>query len=473
MTVMRIAVLAAGLTAVAGPRPATAQERCSLRIDAPLSTSVGSPGGEGAYTTHLGGGTVTLRCGGAVMTGDSAVHFETDRRAEMIGRVDYRDTTRTLTAHRVTYYEANGQVVATGDVELVRIATRATLGAPRVSFYRAGAGGGVGRTLATGRPHMVMPPEDRGPPIEVDADAAEFLGDTVALARGDVVIRRTDFDATADSARFAGETGRLYGRPVVTARGMRIEGDSIYAGLASAGVDRLHAFGTARGEGETVELEAEEILILTSSAEDEVERIEAYGGRALAAAQAFLIAGDSLDIRFAAGRLDSVTAVGTARSFQLGEAGDTVDVGEPENLGEAGEPAAVRAPLIEPEPGLSDEASWIEGDTIRAWFESAPGAPAGPAEAGAAEASARIRRLLASGAARSYFAAVRDTTRSGRPSRNYIIGGSIEIRFIDGEPAGVTGDQAIGIFLEPSEGAGPGAATARDTARSSGGGGLP
>lgn len=463
MSARRIAVVLAA-AAAAGPGAASAQERCALRITAPSAGSVGTPGGEGAYTTHLGGGTVTLRCGGAVMTGDSAVHYETEQRAEMIGGVDYRDATRTLTAHRLTYYEPNGQVVATGAVELVRLTTRATLSAPRVSFYRAGAGGTVGRTVATGRPHLVMPPEGGGgPPIEVDADETEFLGDTVALARGDVKIHRTDFDAVADSARF-GATGRLYGRPNVTARGMRLEGDSIHAGLASAGVDQLHAFGSARGEGETVELEAEEILILTGSAKDEVERIEAYGGRAIAGAEAFLIAGDSLDIRLAAGRLDSVTAVGSARSFQVGEPGPAGDVREP------------GAPLTEPEAGLSTDASWIEGDTIRAWFEARPAAPSGPAEAGAGEDPARIRRLLARGAARSYFAAVRDSARSDRPSRNYIIGRSIDIRFADGEPVEVKADQAIGVFLEPAERAtstAPGAAIPTDAARLPGSGGVP
>lgn len=450
MRARRTSLLAALLAAV-GPQAVSAQERCALRITAPSANSVGTAGGEGAYTTYLGGGTVTLRCGGAVMTGDSAVHFESEQRAVMIGGVDYRDTTRTLTADRLTYYEPNGQVVAQGDVELVRLATRATLSGPRVSFFRAGAGGSVGRTLATGRPHMVMPPESgAGPPIEVDADEAEFLGDTVALARGDVTIRRPDFEATADSARFADDTGRLFGRPVVAARGMRLEGDSIHAGLASAGVDRLHAFGAARGEGETVEMEAEEILILTSSADDEVERIEAYGDRALAAAQAFLIAGDSLDIRFAAGRLDSVTATGAARSFQLEAEEDG------QGVEQEVEQEGADAPLIEPEAGLSDETSWIEGDTIRAWFEAPPAARADPAGAAGEGDSARIRRLLARGAARSYFAAVRDTARSERASRNYIIGERIDIRFADGEPAEVTADQAIGVFLEPSDGEPPG-----------------
>jgi len=426
----------------ADPSGVSAQELCALLITAPSANSVGTPGGEGAYTTYLGGGTVTLRCGGAVMTGDSAVHFESEQRAVMVGEVDYRDTTRTLTADRLTYFEPNGQVVAEGNVELVRLATRATLSGPRVSFFRAGAGGGVGRTLATGRPHMVMPPENRTePPIEVDADEAEFLGDTVALARGDVTIRRPDFEATADSARFADATGRLFGRPIVTARGMRLEGDSIHAGLASAGVDRLHAFGAARGEGEAVDLEAEEILVLTSSADDEVERIEAYGDRAIAAAQAFLIAGDSLDIRFTTGMLDSVTATGAARSFQLDEAAGGDGDGE----------QVAGAALFEPEADLSDESSWIVGDTIRAWFEAHAGAEAEPAGSAGEEGAARIRRLVARGGARSYFAAVRDTARSDRASRNYIIGERIDILFAAGEPVEVTADRAIGVFLEPSD----------------------
>ena len=451
------AFLLAAFMAVVGPQGAAGQERCGLRITAPSANSVGTAGGES--TMHLGGGTVTLRCGAAVMTGDSAVHYETEQRAEMIGSVDYRDTTRTLTADRLTYYEPNGQVVAQGNVELVRLATRATLSGPRVSFFRAGAGGGVGRTLATGRPHMVMPPESgTGPPIEVDADEAEFLGDTVAHARGDVTIRRPDFDATADSARFADETGRLFGRPVVTARGMRLEGDSIHAGLASAGVDRLHAFGAARGEGETVQLEAEEILILTSSADDEVERIEAFGDRALAAAEAFLVAGDSLDIRFTAGRIDSVTATGSARSFQLEGAEGGGDAGAPQEGAQQAEQEHADEPLVEPEAGLSDETGWIEGDTIRAWFEAPPGGRDGVGGAAEGEDSARIRRLLARGAARSYFAAVRDTARSERASRNYIIGERIDIRFADGEPAEVTADQAIGVFLEPSDGTARGGA---------------
>lgn len=421
----RALVLALAFSSLLVVPDAAAQDRCALRITAPTRSSVGSPGGEGAYTTYLGGGTVTLRCGGAVMTGDSAVRFESEERAEMIGDVEYRDATRTLSATRLTYFEPNGQVVASGDVELVRLSNRARLTGPRVSFFRAGASGAVGRTLATDRPHMTMPPEGGGEPIEIDADEAEFLGDTVALARGDVDIRRSDFEATADSARFLSETGYLYGRPVVTSGAMRITGDSLRVGLAAGGIDRLHAFGDARAEGETVQLESDEILVIRG--QDDVRRIQAYGeGRALAAAGEFVLGGDSLDVAFTAGRPDSVIAVGRARSFQLETLPDST------------------VPLAEPAAEVSGETSWIEGDTIRAWL--------GPDGGAAPGAAARIRRLEATGEARSYFAAVRDTARTTRASRNYILGESIDIRFSDGEPSLVTAAQAIGVFLEPGDG---------------------
>jgi hypothetical protein len=414
-----------------------------LRIEAPRRNAVADSGANRTYTTFLGGGTVTLRCASAVMTGDSAVYHESQSRAEMIGSVFYRDTTRTLSADRLTYFENSGQVVAVGNVELVRLATRARLNGPRVSFFRAGSAGG--RTLATGRPHMTFPPEPGGRPIDVDADEAEFIGDTISIGRGDVILHRSDFDATADSAVFLPSLGRLYGRPRVTARGMRLEGDSLHAGLTTGDLDRLHAFGAARAEGEAVELEAQEILV--TWAQDDVDRIEAFGaGRSIAASDDFLIAGDSLDVAFTAGEPDSVTAVGAARTFQLAQARDTT-----------------AEQLTEPTPELADDVSWIEGDSIRGWLEPAPSqsaeVPADRAGVSGGDAT-RVRRLRAIGRARSYFSAVRDSAQAGRPSRNYIIGESIDIGFAAGDPVSVVADQAIGVYLEPTERPAPSGATA-------------
>lgn len=398
--------------------------RCVLEVQAPSRNSVGVAGSQGDYTTYLGGGTVTLRCGDAVMTGDSAVHFETEERAEMIGNVFYRDTTRTLEADHLTYLESSDQVVADGNVRLVRLATGAQLDGPRASFFRAAAAGS--RTIATGRPRMTMPGEEQGSePIVVDADIAEFLGDDQAFARGEVVIQRSDFHATSDSSRFSPEAGRLYGDPVITSRGLSLAGDSVLTTFVDGDLDLIHALGNARATGDELDLRAVEILIDTGP--ENVERAWAFGeGRSLGATPRFVIAGDSIDFAFSAGEIDSVTSVGDARAWQLNETRD------PE------------AELAEPEASIGVDADWLVGDSIRGWFEAVDE----PTDPEAAEPL--MRRLLAQGAARSLFGATRDSTATDRRSRNYMRGSSIDILFVDGEPEEVIAEQAIGVFLEPA-----------------------
>ncbi len=426
---LRFWIFASAFALLAGPRPAVSQgSRCSLRIEAPARNSVGVPDTEGVYTTYLGGPAVTLWCGDAVMTGDSAVHYETDERAEMIGNVVYRDTTRTLDANRLTYFERSDQIIAVGNVRLVRLETGARLDAPRVSFFRAASADS--RTTATERPRMTFPASGPdGEPILIDADVAEFLGNERAFARGNVVISRSDFHATADSARFSSREGWLYGEPVVTSRGLSLAGDSIFITFADGDLDRIHALGNADATGEDLNLRAAEILIDTGP--ENIERAWAFGaGRSLGATGRFVIAGDSLDFAFADGEIDSVTAVGAARAFQMIEA--------PEIDGE----------LIEPEPAIATAADWIEGDNIRGWFESTPDA------ADSDSAENEMRRLLSWGSARSLFSSVRDSTVTDRRSRNYMLAASIDIVFVDGEPDAIIAEQAIGVFLEPTTEAG-------------------
>jgi lipopolysaccharide export system protein LptA len=400
-----------------------------LRINAPTKNSIKVPGSQGDYTTYLGGGTVTLRCGDALMTGDSAVHFEKEERAQMIGNVVYRDTTRTLEADRLTYFESSDQVLSEGNVRLVRLSTGARLDGPQASFFRAASANS--RTIATGRPRMTIPAErPGGEAIVVDADVAEFLGDDQAFATGDVVIQRSDFHATSDSSRFSPAEGRLYGDPVISARGMSLSGDSVRTTFVEGDLDLIHAQGDARATGDELELRAVEILVDTGP--EDVERAWAFGeGRSIGATPKFVIAGDSIDFAFTGGDIDSVTSVGTARAFQLND---------------------VRLPqgeVEEPEISITTDADWIEGDSIRGWFTVAD-----PAAAESGEPL--MRRLLARGAARSLFSAARDSTATARQSRNYMRGDVIDIRFVAGEPDEVLAERAIGVFLEPASGEGGG-----------------
>jgi hypothetical protein len=130
-----------------------------------------------------------------------------------------------------------------------------------------------------------------------------------------------------------------------------------------------------------------------------------------------------------------VSAIGTAAAEQ--RADSTVIAGEQ---------------LAEPDLGISPGASWIAGDTVRAWFEPDDQFLPDPAvDAGSESGSARIRRLRAVGDARSFYAAVRDSTRSLDASRNYLLGSTIEINFEAGEPSTLSGVDAIGVFLEPAK----------------------
>lgn len=395
---------------------------CLLSILAPTRSSVGVPDTDGVYTTYLGGGTVTLRCGDAIMTGDSAVHYESEGRAEMIGGVSYADTTRTLQANRLTYFEDDGHVVAEGGVHLVRLSSGATLDGPRTSFYREGPG--QDRSVATGRPRMTMPAaEAGGEPVVIDSDVAELLGDNDAVSSGDVVIFRSDFSATADSGRFSASEGWLFGDPVVTSRGFSLSGDSVRTTFVDGDLDAVYALGNALAVGDDLRLQAGEILIHAGT--EHVEQAWAYGdGRPVGATGRFMIVGDSMVFAFEAGEIDSVTAIGAARAFQMADS------------------VQADSDLSEPETDIGSGADWIAGDSIRGWFgEESPGDP---------EAEGRqMKRLLAQGSARSLFSAVRDSTANSGRSRNYIRGTVIDIVFLKGEADKVTATQAIGVYVEP------------------------
>jgi hypothetical protein len=440
--------------------------RCALNIQrAGRQLERSDPDNPGAITAFVSG-PVTVRCGDAVMTGDSAVWRQALEQALMVGRVRYRDTTRTLESERLTFYGRRDAAVAEGSVRLVRLANGATLDGPRVTFTRTPFAGS--RTTATGRPRMTLP-SGRGEtggvePSVVDADVAEFVGEEEAFASGDVVLERRDLQATADSARFSESAGRavLYGDPVVDGEGYRLVGDSIVAGFELGDLRTIHSFGDATAKGERYELRADQIRARLAG--DEVETIWAFGdGRSLAASAEFVLAGDSIVFAFLEGRADSVTAVGTASAVQVAaavaEPPDSTAVAEPPDstaVRAAGiDTAAVeerprRAGLEEPELSTAVGANWIAGDTVRARFAPSTAGPTEPAGAtGAAGEDVELEILTATGDARSFYAAVRDTARSGEPSRNYLLGSRIEIRFRDGEPLTLAGTDAIGVYLEP------------------------
>jgi hypothetical protein len=246
----------------------------------------------------------------------------------------------------------------------------------------------------------------------------------------------------------------MYDDAVISGEGFDLTGDSISAGFELGEMRSIHAFEEATASGERFRLGADQIRARLAG--DQVEMIWAFGeGRSLASSGRLTLAGDSIEFAFIEGLADSVSAVGTAAAEQEMEGAappsspaDTSLVPAP-IPGEADTLAAARVDLVEPDLGIDPGSSWIAGDTVRAWFEPDP--EAALEAASAEEGRARIRRLRAIGAARSFFAAVRDSVRSSDPSRNYLLGGTIQIDFVDGEPQTLSGTDAIGVYLEPAE----------------------
>lgn len=447
---------------------------CTLRLQPTDSTEARRiETGPETYITHVWGGLVWT-CGDARMEADSAVKYDSDARLEMIGSVDYRDSIRTLTSRELEYFQREDRIVARGDVFLTRLASESTLEAPRVEFFRA-MGPGPQRTLATGRAHMVfhtdtVPPRD-GPPVVVDADEAEFLGEREVRAWGDVQITRPDLEATADSAVFRREegTGELFGSPEARSEGFTLAGERLRTLFDEGEIDRVEAVGDARATGEGFELFAPRIVARV--AEEEVEEMWAFGeGRVAALSETYRLGGDSIRFAFVDGAIDSLQSVGGATALQVGD--DPPD-----------------DPRAEPVLDVEGSRSWVTGDTVTLSFEPVDGEGPPPtgdpdsaatdrdttsdsadttARGAAADTSsrARLRSMRAIGSARAYYVVASDSAGTAEltgGARDYMLGSEIVVHFRDGEVDRVEGRQAIGIHLDPAEGGGTGSATGADT----------
>lgn len=406
------------------PEDRPRREGCELRLEPKPSTNLERVRRGDSYVHHIGGG-MRWRCGNAEMEADSAVRYEAARRVEMMGNVDYRDTIRTLRSDFLTYYELPDLVVATGDVRLTRLSTGSTLQGPRVEFLRA-VSGREELTTASGRPHLTLyPTGDRErSPFEVDAEVTELAGEEMARARGEVVIRRPDLEARADSAAFdiAHGGGVLHGSPEVEARGIRLVGDTIRLAFSGEELREVWARGRAFAAGDSYDVAAEEIRALI--VEERAREVWAFGaGRSVAASGRYRVYGDSLRFGLSEGQIDAVVAVGEAiAEEQVEERGaepaegrygepiaaereasaegrddppaepgspepapGTPETGgqPPETGGGLPETGGERAATAEtsgrrspgpPEPGLrlDGTASWMAGDTLYAIFEPDP-----------------------------------------------------------------------------------------------------
>lgn len=457
-----LSALGTALALAGGAASARAQEvpggprACTLVLepatDSTRSTTVEVA--DGQYVTHVGNG-LNWTCGDARMYADSAVKYDREQRLKAVGSVDYRDSLRTLTADTLTYHEDEDRLVAEGDAVLQRRDRAAALAGPRIEFRRL-ASESERRTVATGRPRLTVrsgpSAGDTAGSTEIDADRIVLAGREEVRTRGDVVIRRPDVTARADSAFFLLDAGRgrLYGSPEVAGRSFTLTGRTIETGFADGELDAVEARDSARATGEGFELLAD--TIRARLAERRIERLWAHGAsRSVALAPPYRLSADSLAFRFRRGSLDTLRALREAEAVEVGDE----------------RPDRPRAPM----PLAVGERSWLAADTLILSFArdaaggseeegtggdgGGPGTPADTAGAAAdgGEERTRVRRVRALGSARAYRVMEPRESGDDGPSLHYQRGRVIVIDFEGGEAVRVRGEQAIGVHLDPMTGA--------------------
>lgn len=371
--------------------------------------------------TFLGGG-VVAHCAGQNnrLVADSAEHHADRGILYLFGNVRYTEPRATVQAARMTYYQGEERLNATGNV-LMTFPNGTTMRGPVADYYRVTSSRPKERLVATSRPQMTFIERDATgaprPPLIVLADRVVMDGDSLVYASGSVDITRTDVRATSDSAFLDGprELARLVRSPRVVGRGQRpftLEGGVIDLFSRDRQLERVVA--TPRGYATSGELELFADSIDLRIAGERLDRAFAWGpSRARATSPQREIVADSLDVRLPGQRLDEVRAVGDAFATSIP---DTAQV-------------------------ISNERDWLQGDTIVARFATA--------EATDTVSAAQARELEAIGDARSFQQLASQNGARDEPNLNYVRGNRIVVELRQGEVETVTvsGD-ASGVYLE-------------------------
>lgn len=407
---------------------------------------------------------------GTEVRADSAV-LHKGVSLELIGRVFYADSARTLEAERAVYYMASARLHAQENVVLTdRQNHGSVIRSQSLTHERAQPDRPEARTIASGRPrpHATLYPRsstDAAPgdtaaqPFEVDADWMEIRGESRFNATGNVAIARGETRSGSQRASFdeADERLVLSDDAWVEQEDLRLQARTIEAVLSGEQLRLVTAVDEAHLEGRELMVDAATIRL--EFQDGALQRLIAVvppppapsaGGetalerpRAVALARDLRLVADSIDALAPGQTLREIIAAGDA--FAQRQA-DSLSAGLPELIAN----------------------DWVSGDTINAYFVLAeeatdsvaaavdPAAPPRPdSAAGAAPDSAEVvlERLIVTGPggrAQALYRASRDGNDPGPPAINYTIADRITLVLSGGEvkEAEATGD-VRGRYLEP------------------------
>jgi lipopolysaccharide export system protein LptA len=429
MRLSRVGIMSAILSlAVAGKAAAqTPARECLLQYE----TSTGNtrtnaqktPSGQ--YNFFQGGG-VTYHCEGQdnTLQADSAEYYGDQKVLYLIGSVHYTEPRAKVDSDRMTYYQIEDRLRAEGNV-FVRTQTGTTIRGPVMDYYRATTTRLQTRTIATGRPHMLIAqkPTAGNPqpdPVDVVSNTIVAEGDNLVYASGNVEITRPDLLAKGDSVFLDGqrEFARLMRTPSIQSRKGKpftLTGGIIDLYSRNRNLERVVATPSGHVLSQDLELVADSVDLRVGA--NQLNRVIAWGrkSRAKALSPERQVVADSIDALMPGQRLREVRAIGTAYANSLP---DTAHI-------------------------ISTERDWMRGDSVVAEFDSIP-----PTDT---TSKPQAKRIVANGNASSFYQLSSAGAGKSAPNLNYVRGRIITVSFANKAVDQVDViDQATGVYLEPS-----------------------
>jgi len=455
-----LAVLALG--AVPGGVAAQGGSSCDL-VQSELAQPIARPDGTRVvYVVQP-----LFRCAeGSEIRADSAVLFEATGYSQFFRNVFMRDGTRLLQSDQANYQDRLGRLDATGNVRVNDSSDGTRLTGTELVYLQAqGSRTEDVLTIQGGQPTALFTPAPAtdstgaripGPdpdPVNLRARLIVLVGERLVQARGQVRLTRDSLNAYGDSLSYDQDSGDMtlfrnarIIAPQSEGDSLDLRGDTIITQLPGGRIERIEARRRAVVLGGEVEIRGpiahlfftdEEIdrVVATIAPDDslQVDEEEVIPGvvvaprRPVARSESYEITGDSLDILTPGGTLETVFAAGMARA--VSSARDSINT-----------------------PGTPDilTRDWVEGDSIRAFFEPMEG------QQEAEDADREIRRLVATGNARSLSRFLPDSINADQPdsartlNANYVTGSEIRVFLSEGEVQDMEVDDADGIFLQPA-----------------------
>ncbi|MDP9347932.1 MAG: hypothetical protein M3P24_02105, partial [Gemmatimonadota bacterium] len=282
----------------------------------------------GGFATISVAGPLRVECaGGTTLRADSAVVYESNNEVHLLGRVDYRDPTRTLTSDYATYSSATGRLYATGNVVFTDRTRGSTLRGPELEYFRAMEGRPQAQVIANQRPHLTVVPSNASAgnrePLQIDADRVTTIGENYFSASGNVVVHRSDLDATASEAFHDSQQETLQLRGSARIRGERFDmaGETIDANLPGGKISEAVAKEKGELVSERLRVDGPEIRLFFK--DDLLQRLVTRrtgegGERPLVTSTDFRMEADSLEAILPGQKLERVIAIGRAH-------GETID----------------------------------------------------------------------------------------------------------------------------------------------------